>query len=72
MKQTFKISCAMSLILLGFAALLNSVFNESAFDTCLRDMTRDGDTVQHAVDACSQAEKQRGGVSADIRTRAGP
>lgn len=59
MKQTFKISCAMSLVLLGFAALLNSVFNESDFDICLRDTTRQGDSVQHAVDACSKAEKQR-------------
>ena len=59
MKQTFKISCAMSLILLGLAALLNSVFNESDFDICLRDTTRHGDSVRHAVDACSRAEKQR-------------
>lgn len=59
MKPTFKISCAMSLILLGFAALLNSAFKESAFDTCLSDLTRNGANVQHAVDACSKAEKQR-------------
>jgi hypothetical protein len=59
MKQTFKISCALSLILLGFAALLNSVFNESAFDTCLSDMTRSGTSLRHAVDTCSKAEKQR-------------
>jgi len=59
MNRNFKISCAMGLVLMGFAALLNAVFNESDFDTCLGDMTRDGSSLQHAVDTCSQAEKQR-------------
>ena len=59
MNQNFKISCAMGLVLMGLAALLNSVFNESDFDTCLGDMTRNGSSLQHAVDACSKAEKQR-------------
>jgi hypothetical protein len=63
MTQTFKISCAMGLILMGFAALINSVVNESAFDSCLVDMTRNGGSVQKAVDTCSKAEKQRHSTS---------
>ena len=59
MNQNFNNSSAMCIVQMGISALLKAVFNESDFDTCLGDMTRDGGSLQQAVDACSKAEKQR-------------